>query len=70
MALDFERERERMVVEQLEARGIHDSAVLAAIRNVPVTASSPRPLCGGRTTTRRSPSASVRRSPSPTWSRS
>ncbi len=35
MALDFERERERMVVEQLEARGIHDSAVLAAIRNVP-----------------------------------
>src|SRR5437764_933732 len=35
MALDFERERERMVVEQLEARGIHDSSVLAAIRNVP-----------------------------------
>ena len=34
MALGFERERERMVVEQLEARGIHDSAVLAAIRNV------------------------------------
>ena len=35
MAVDFERERERMVVEQLEARGIHDSVVLAAIRNVP-----------------------------------
>jgi len=46
------------------ARGIHDSAVLAAIRNVPVTASSSRPSAGGRTTTRRSPSASVRRSPS------
>jgi len=35
MALEFARERERMVVEQLEARGIRDRAVLAAIRNVP-----------------------------------
>jgi protein-L-isoaspartate(D-aspartate) O-methyltransferase len=35
MAVDFERERERMVVEQLEARGIEDDAVLAAMRRVP-----------------------------------
>src|SRR5512132_3560590 len=35
MALDFERERDRMVVEQLEARGIQSPSVLAAIRRVP-----------------------------------
>jgi protein-L-isoaspartate(D-aspartate) O-methyltransferase len=35
MALDFEGERERMVATQLEARGIQDLAVLAAMRNVP-----------------------------------
>jgi protein-L-isoaspartate(D-aspartate) O-methyltransferase len=35
MALDFARERERMVAEQLEARGIHDEAVLEAMRRVP-----------------------------------
>jgi len=46
MALDFERERERMVVEQLEARGIHDSAVLAAIRNVPRHRFVAPALCG------------------------
>ena len=32
---DFERERERMIVEQIEARGITDSAVLAAMRTIP-----------------------------------
>ena len=46
MALDFERERERMVVEQLEARGIHDSSVLAAIRNVPRHRFVAPALCG------------------------
>ena len=46
MALGFERERERMVVEQLEARGIHDSAVLAAIRNVPRHRFVAPALCG------------------------
>ena len=35
MAVEFERERARMVAEQLEARGIHDDAVLAAMRAVP-----------------------------------
>jgi protein-L-isoaspartate(D-aspartate) O-methyltransferase len=35
MGLDFERERDRMVVEQLEARGIQSPSVLAAIRRVP-----------------------------------
>ena len=36
MALDDDGgERERMVVEQIEARGIHDRAVLAAMRAVP-----------------------------------
>jgi protein-L-isoaspartate(D-aspartate) O-methyltransferase len=35
MAVDFAREREQMVVEQLEARGIRDAAVLEAIRRVP-----------------------------------
>ena len=35
MAVDFEHEREQMVVTQLEARGIQDPAVLAAMRNVP-----------------------------------
>ena len=46
MALGFERERQRMVVEQLEARGIHDSAVLAAIRNVPRHRFVAPALCG------------------------
>jgi len=35
VALDDERARERMVAEQLEARGFHDPAVLAAMRRVP-----------------------------------
>jgi protein-L-isoaspartate(D-aspartate) O-methyltransferase len=35
MAIDFAHERERMVAEQLEARGIHDEAVLEAMRRVP-----------------------------------
>jgi len=35
MAVDFEHEREQMVVTQLEARGIQDPAVLVAMRNVP-----------------------------------
>ena len=35
MAIDFEAERERMVVEQLEARGFDDPLVLAAVRRVP-----------------------------------
>lgn len=35
MALDAERERERMVAEQLEGRGIRDPAVLRALRRVP-----------------------------------
>jgi protein-L-isoaspartate(D-aspartate) O-methyltransferase len=35
MAVDFAREREQMVSEQLAARGIHDGAVLDAIRRVP-----------------------------------
>jgi protein-L-isoaspartate(D-aspartate) O-methyltransferase len=35
MAMSFERERDRMVAEQLEARGIEDAAVLAAMRRVP-----------------------------------
>lgn len=35
MAVDFDRERARMVAEQLEARGIQDDAVLAAMRTVP-----------------------------------
>jgi protein-L-isoaspartate(D-aspartate) O-methyltransferase len=35
MAVDFAHERERMVAEQLEARGIHDEAVLEAMRRVP-----------------------------------
>jgi protein-L-isoaspartate(D-aspartate) O-methyltransferase len=35
MAVEFERERARMVAEQLEARGIHDPAVLSAMRSVP-----------------------------------
>jgi len=35
MALDFARERAQMVAEQLQARGIHDPAVLAAVRRVP-----------------------------------
>ena len=35
MAVDFEHEREQMVATQLEARGIRDHAVLAAMRNVP-----------------------------------
>src|SRR5439155_21035484 len=32
---DYDAARERMVVEQLEARGFRDSAVLAAMRRVP-----------------------------------
>jgi protein-L-isoaspartate(D-aspartate) O-methyltransferase len=35
MAVEFERERARMVAEQLEARGIQDPAVLSAMRTVP-----------------------------------
>ena len=35
MAVAFEHERERMVAEQLEARGIEDAGVLAAMRQVP-----------------------------------
>jgi protein-L-isoaspartate(D-aspartate) O-methyltransferase len=35
MAVEFERERARMIAEQLEARGIHDPAVLTAMRSVP-----------------------------------
>jgi protein-L-isoaspartate(D-aspartate) O-methyltransferase len=35
MALDDARERERMVAEQLEARGIQDPRVLEAMRRVP-----------------------------------
>jgi protein-L-isoaspartate(D-aspartate) O-methyltransferase len=35
MALDFETARERMVAEQIEARDLHDAAVLAAMRRVP-----------------------------------
>jgi protein-L-isoaspartate(D-aspartate) O-methyltransferase len=33
--MDFERERERMVAEQIEARGISDPAVRTALRAVP-----------------------------------
>jgi len=35
MALDFARERDRMVAAQLDARGVHDPAVLEAMRRVP-----------------------------------
>jgi protein-L-isoaspartate(D-aspartate) O-methyltransferase len=35
MAVDFSREREQMVHDQLEARGILDARVLAAVRRVP-----------------------------------
>jgi protein-L-isoaspartate(D-aspartate) O-methyltransferase len=35
MALDFEERRERMIAEQLEARGFDDALVLSAIRRVP-----------------------------------
>jgi protein-L-isoaspartate(D-aspartate) O-methyltransferase len=35
MAVDLERARERMVTEQLAARGIHDTLVLQAMREVP-----------------------------------
>ncbi len=35
MAVDFERERQRMVAEQIETRGIQDPSVLAAMRHVP-----------------------------------
>jgi protein-L-isoaspartate(D-aspartate) O-methyltransferase len=35
MAVDLERLRERMVVEQVEGRGVHDRRVLAAMRRVP-----------------------------------
>ena len=35
MAVAFEHERERMVAEQLEARGIEDARVLDAMRRVP-----------------------------------
>jgi protein-L-isoaspartate(D-aspartate) O-methyltransferase len=35
MAVAFEEERERMVAEQLEARGIEDGRVLEAMRRVP-----------------------------------
>ena len=35
MAVAFEAERERMVAEQLEARGIEDARVLDAMRRVP-----------------------------------
>ncbi len=35
MALDFEQARDRMIAEQLEARGFRDAAVLAAMRQVP-----------------------------------
>ncbi len=35
MVRDMKRSRERMVREQIEARGIHDPAVLAAMRKVP-----------------------------------
>jgi protein-L-isoaspartate(D-aspartate) O-methyltransferase len=35
VAVDLERERERMVAEQLAGRGVHDAAVLEAMRRVP-----------------------------------
>src|SRR5262245_5750354 len=35
MALDFAQARERMVLDQLEARGIRDDRALAALRRVP-----------------------------------
>jgi protein-L-isoaspartate(D-aspartate) O-methyltransferase len=35
MAIDFEAERERMIVEQLEARGFDDPLVTSAMRRVP-----------------------------------
>jgi protein-L-isoaspartate(D-aspartate) O-methyltransferase len=35
MAIDFEAERERMIAEQLEARGFDDELVLGAVRRVP-----------------------------------
>ena len=35
MALELEPERHRMVAEQIEARGVRDPAVLAAMRGVP-----------------------------------
>jgi len=35
MAVDFEAERERMIAEQLEARGFDDELVLGAFRRVP-----------------------------------
>jgi protein-L-isoaspartate(D-aspartate) O-methyltransferase len=35
MAMDLAEARERMVVEQLERRGIKDARVLAAMRAVP-----------------------------------
>src|SRR5512147_846271 len=33
--IDFERERARMIAEQLQGRGFHDAAVLAAMGRVP-----------------------------------
>jgi protein-L-isoaspartate(D-aspartate) O-methyltransferase len=35
MAIDFEAERERMIAEQLEARGFEDPLVVSAMRRVP-----------------------------------
>jgi protein-L-isoaspartate O-methyltransferase len=35
MAIDLENARERIVLEQLERRGIRDLRVLAAMRTVP-----------------------------------
>ena len=35
MAVDPELARERMVSEQIQARGIHDAAVLEAMRRIP-----------------------------------
>jgi protein-L-isoaspartate(D-aspartate) O-methyltransferase len=40
----FSRAREKMIKEQIEARGIHDANVLAAMRNTPRHLFTPAPL--------------------------
>jgi hypothetical protein len=58
-------ERERMVAEQIEARGVHDPLVLAALRAVPRHWFVPDGYQARPTTTGRCPSAPARPSASP-----
>jgi protein-L-isoaspartate(D-aspartate) O-methyltransferase len=66
MRIDMRRSRERMVREQIEARGVRDPRVLAAMRRVPRHRFVDEALHGQAYADTPCPSGTGRPSPSPT----